>query len=253
MGEELDRTNRALRASVAAAETANRAKNEFLAVMSHELRTPLNAISGYAELLRLEVRGPVTDAQHRDLERIQRAQKHLLGLINDMFNFAKLEAGKVHVELAPASISDIVHAVEIMTAPQLASRGISLENDCVETSLCVTADEEKVRQILLNLLSNAVKFTEPGGRIAVRCSGDQRVVIVCVEDTGRGIPSGKLDSIFEPFVQVNRNVSGSEEGVGLGLAISRDLARLMNGDLTVESTVGEGSVFALQLPRALPT
>jgi len=232
------------------AETANLSKTQFLASMSHELRTPLNAIGGYAQLLLLGVRGPVTPMQATDLERIARSQRHLLGVINDILNFARLEAGFVEYELRPVDVGELLADAEPLVAPQLAARSLAYECDPGPRGLCVRADAEKLRQVVLNLLSNAVKFTAPGGRIAVAAAAIDDRVAIRVHDTGIGIAPEKLETIFEPFVQVHRTHATPMEGTGLGLAISRDLARGMGGDLTVESALGIGSTFTLTLARA---
>jgi PAS domain S-box-containing protein len=239
------------------AEAANRTKSEFLAVMSHELRTPLNAIAGYVQLIDMEVHGPVTDEQREALSRIQRSGKHLLSLINDVLNFAKLEAGRVEYEPRDLALIDAVAAVSPMIDSQLRARKLAYEVH-VDPRAVVYADWEKLQQVLLNLLSNAVKFTAPGGRITVdtpasdQLAGETQAdrVLLRVSDTGIGIPRDKLGLIFDPFVQVHRKLTNTIEGSGLGLAISRDLARGMGGDLEVSSIEGEGSAFTLVLPRA---
>ncbi|MGI9090138.1 MAG: ATP-binding protein, partial [Gemmatimonadaceae bacterium] len=237
-------------AALAAAENANRAKSDFLASMSHELRTPLNAIGGYVELIEMGLRGPVTPEQLSDLSRIQRSQKHLLALINDVLNFAKLDAGQVEYHTESVPLNAALRDAESMILPQLRSKGLAYSYEGCDASLMALGDRDKLQQIVLNLLSNAVKFTREGGSITVACAADGEFVKVRVHDTGIGIPAEKLDSIFEPFVQVERTLSQPATGAGLGLAISRDLALGMNGDLTAESTPA-GSTFTLTLPRAV--
>ena len=229
------------------ARAANRAKADFLAVMSHELRTPLNAIGGYAELLEMGLRGPVTADQLTDLARIKRSQRHLLSLINDILNYAKLEAGRVQYAIDRLSLAEILAGLEPLIAPQMAAKQLEFQAPDLAPGVMVHADGEKVRQILLNVLSNAVKFTPAGGRIGVDVQCTHGLVRIAVSDTGAGIPADKLDIIFEPFVQLARGLTHITEGTGLGLAISRDLARAMGGDLSAESTVGEGSTFTLTL------
>jgi PAS domain S-box-containing protein len=241
---------RAIEAAREEAEAANRAKSQFLATMSHELRTPLNAIGGYAELLEMGVRGEVTEEQREDLRRIQASQRHLLGLINEVLNYAKLEAGTVHYDLEDVPAAVAVAAAETLVAPQARARGLALRVGTCTEELTLRADPEKLRQILVNLLSNAVKFTPSGGRIDVTCAGVEGGVALRVRDTGIGIPPERLESIFDPFVQVRSDLTRPHEGTGLGLAISRSLARGMGGDLVVESAPGRGAAFELTLPAA---
>jgi signal transduction histidine kinase len=238
------------RAARAEAERANRAKSEFLAVMSHELRTPLNAIGGYAELMEMGIRGPVTPLQCEDLRRIQSSQRHLLGLINEVLNYARLETGTVHYDVAEVRLRDALASAEALVAPQAQAKDIALAVGECPPELAVRADAEKLRQILVNLLGNAVKFTDRGGRIDLACAASEDGVRVHVRDTGIGIPPDQLGRIFEPFVQVRAELTRTAEGTGLGLAISRDLARGMGGDLAAESTPGAGSTFTLTLPAA---
>ncbi|HMI57893.1 MAG TPA: ATP-binding protein, partial [Gemmatimonadaceae bacterium] len=232
------------------AEAANAAKAIFLTTMSHELRTPLNAVSGYVALLEMGVRGPVTDQQREDLRRIRRASQHLLSLINDILNYARLEAGSVELHLSEITLVDSLSEMEALIAPQLRAKGVAYEYRPCARNVRVHADREKLDQILLNLVGNAVKFTDRDGRITLSCEVDGDNARVIVEDTGRGIPRGKLETIFDPFVQVDRHLTPERhQGVGLGLAISRDLARAMQGDISVQSDAGQGATFVLTLPR----
>jgi signal transduction histidine kinase len=196
------------------------------------------------------LRGPITQEQREDLERIDRSQRHLLSLINDVLNFAKIEAGHVAVASSPMALVHVVESLREFVEPQLREKGLQFRMDETLPEGKACGDPDKVRQILINLLSNAIKFTAAGGHISLECEEDDKTIYIGVEDDGAGIPTDKLDAIFEPFVQVNRDYSSTHEGTGLGLSISRDLARRMGGDLTVMSEMGKGSRFTLALPRA---
>ncbi|CAN5619042.1 hypothetical protein BH23GEM9_BH23GEM9_33940 [soil metagenome] len=233
----------------AAAEQANQAKSLFLATMSHELRTPLNAIGGYVELMQIGVAGPVTERQQEYLHRVQRAQQHLLALINDVLNYARLDAGSVVYSLSEVAAANMVADSLTLIEVQASKKSISIDN-AGGPDVAVLADPEKLRQILLNLLSNAVKFTDAGGRATTSWTVRGDHVEVRVEDNGIGIPAERLEHIFEPFVQVDPDLTRMRQGAGLGLAISRDLARGMGGDLSAVSRPGSGSVFILTLPLA---
>ena len=259
--EELERRNEALRVIAREAEEArrsadeaNRTKAEFLAVMSHELRTPLNAIGGYSQLLSLGIRGPVTETQREDLERIQRSQRHLLRLIEDVLSFSRIDAGRVEFHLEPVALGGVLADAAAMIEPQSVEAGVACTVDrcACGAGLLAYADREKVQQVVLNLLSNAVKYTPEGGRVTTSCGVVADRAWVRVADTGIGIPREKHAEVFEPFVQLDRSLTRRFGGTGLGLAISRDLARGMGGELTLLSDVGVGSAFTLWLPLARP-
>jgi PAS domain S-box-containing protein len=227
---------------------ANRAKSEFLASMSHELRTPLNAIGGYVDLLALGIHGPLTDAQAGALARVAANQRHLLTLINDILSFARLEAGQMEFELATLPALPLLSSVEALVLPQAEAKGVAYTLERCDPGLTFRGDAERVRQILLNLVGNAIKFTHEGGWVILSCAAAGEHVDIRVRDNGVGIAKDEQERIFDPFQQVGRRLNRPQDGVGLGLAISRDLARAMRGDLTVESTPDRGSTFTLRLP-----
>ena len=242
-------TRRAVEEAKKEADAANRAKTDFLAVMSHELRTPLNAIDGYAELLEMGVHGPLTDQQRQDLTRIRKSQRHLLTLINGVLNFTRVESGNAHYDIGPVRLADVLVSCDALMRPQMEHRGLQFTVDLCSGELAVTADAEKLQQILLNLLTNASKFTPSGGQVRMWCDTLPEHVQITVADTGRGIAPEQIERIFEAFVQVDSRLTRTEEGVGLGLAISRDLARGMSGEISLVSEVGKGSAFTVTVPR----
>ncbi len=241
-----------------AAIYADMSKTAFLAAMSHELRTPLNAIAGYVELLAMGLRGPITDEQADDLKRIKASQSHLLRLITDVLDYARLGAGETQLAIGDVDLDAVLRETEGMVMPQIQSKGLQYAYEPFAGAVVVRGDVQRLRQIVLNLLTNAIKFTEPGGSIRMSCAVSRDVTVpddgffarVCVCDTGRGIPRDGLDSIWQPFVQLGRKLSHPGEGVGLGLAISRDLARRLDGELAVTSELGVGSTFTLTVPLA---
>ena len=257
---ELAATAESARAAQVAAEAANRAKSAFLATMSHELRTPLNAILGYASLLLDGLAGPLQASQRDFVERTRSSGRHLLGLIEEVLDIAKVEAGQMRVEVGPVSSARVVNAAVTLVRPLAANGGVDIDaTGCTDTLGELAGDERRVRQILLNLLANAVKFTRSGGRITLRCDrvegkspfAPARLgswVRIGVSDTGIGIEPEHLETIFEPFVQLDASHTRARGGSGLGLAISRRFARLMGGDIAVTSRVGHGTTFTLWLP-----
>ncbi len=248
---ELEAAREVAEAARLDAELANRAKSSFLATMSHELRTPLNAVAGYADLLLLGVRGDLQPGQREDVERIRRSGQYLLGLINDVLNFAKLDAGQVEYRMERVQIAPLLRGLEELIRPQVDAKGVRYAHGSCSDEYAVMADAEKLRQIVLNLLANAVKFTDAGGEVALTCQDGGSEVKISVRDTGRGIAASQLSRVFDPFVQVDRHLTPtSQQGVGLGLAISRDLAAGMGGRLEASSDEGAGSEFVLVLPRA---
>ena len=256
MATEVEAANRKLHDAADAAakaqliaEDANAAKANFLAAMSHELRTPLNAIAGYVQLLEMGLRGPLTSEQETDLNRIKRSQEYLLGLIEQVLVFTQLEGHTIEIHLEDVRLDDVLRDAETMVKPQISAKGIHFSYLSADPGLVVRADREKMQQIILNLITNGAKYTEPGGRVVVSSESRNGTASIKVADTGRGIPENMLTHIFEPFVQLDRRLNQPREGVGLGLTISRDLARAMGGDLTVDSTPGVGSTFTLVLPR----
>ena len=250
-GEQLREQADRLEQMADAADDANRAKSSFLAMMSHELRTPLNAITGYLQILDLGIAGPITDAQREIIDRLDRSGRHLLNLINDVLDLSRIEAGRVDYQLSDADLADIVGSVTPMVEPQMASKNISFDVR-VDPGFIIRADVDKVSQIILNLLGNAVKFTPDNGSVEMWADTEGRAVRLFVKDSGIGIPLEQQDKVFQAFVQVDARRTRTAQGSGLGLTISRDLARGMSGDLTLRSEVGKGSTFMLSLPAASP-
>ncbi len=234
---------------LAAAEAASRTKSDFLATLSHELRTPLNAIGGYAELLEMGVAGPISAQQREYLARISSSQQHLLRIISDLLDYSRFEAGQMTYEVREVPLHPVTERALAVVIPQAAKKGLELAHGPCATGVVALADEPRVEQILLNLLSNAVKFTPRGGKVTIRCSSSGDRVAIEVGDTGPGIAGEQMSVIFEPFVQLGRDRANMVEGTGLGLPISRVLARGMGGEILVASTPGRGSLFTLVLRK----
>ncbi|MDB4908561.1 MAG: ATP-binding region ATPase domain protein [Gemmatimonadetes bacterium] len=232
------------------AEAASEAKSAFLGMMSHELRTPLQAIGGFVDLIDLGIHGPVSAQQRTDLARIRASQRYLVKLVNDLLSLTKLGVGQQVYDITDVDAGVLATESVALTSLLISAKMLTWAMVGCETPVLARADAGKVSQILVNLLTNAIKCTPEGGHLSVECATDADVVRLSVVDNGIGIPADQLETIFEAFTQVNRYASGAEGGIGLGLSISRSLARGMNGELLVESMPGEGSRFTLVLPRA---
>jgi signal transduction histidine kinase/ActR/RegA family two-component response regulator len=236
----------ALIAATAAAEKANRAKTDFLASMSHELRTPLNAILGFAQLVDSGT-PPPTASQKRNLEQILKAGWYLLELINEVLDLALIESGKATVSREPVSLVEVMLECRAMIEPQAQKRGIRMSFPLFEIPQFITADRTRVKQVLINLLFNAIKYNKPGGAVAVECRPAPPASIrISVRDTGAGLSPEQLAQLFEPFNRLGKE-SGAEEGTGIGLVVTKRLVELMGGVIGVDSVVGEGSVFWIEM------
>ena len=235
------------------AEQANDAKAKFLSMMSHDVRTPLTAIYGHAELLSSGFYGALTDTQRDSAEAIKEASRDVGRLVDDILSFAQLDSGRVEVRAKAVTVPAAIARAEALIRLRMSQAELAFDSTC-DDSAVAHADPDRLQQILINLLTNATKFTPPGGRISVSCERTPDRVLVRVRDTGIGIARDQLERIFDPFVQLGplpRDVVN--RGVGLGLAISRDLARAMGGELTAESAPGEGATFTLELPAKEPS
>jgi signal transduction histidine kinase len=235
---------------VDAAASAAEAKAQFLTMMSHELRTPLNAIAGYAQLLDMGFRGPLNESQRDAIARILRGQEHLLELVDDVLTFSRLTSGRLTLEASAVPAASLLEDASEPYIPQFSANGITFQLIQCPPRTMVHADAEHALQVLRHLVANALKFTRRGGTVTLACETGPGVVRFVVTDTGRGIPSSQRESIFQPFVQVEKGLTRSVDGSGLGLAVGRELAQRMGGTLTVASEVGVGSRFVFTLPSA---
>jgi PAS domain S-box-containing protein len=247
---ERKRTEFKLLQTKEAAEASSRAKSEFLATMSHELRTPLNAIMGLSQLLQQKIVGRLNDQQEEYVNYIYSSGEQLLALINDILDLSKVEVGKEELILLPLQVQDICNSVISMVCDRALEKKLQLTIKIYPADVCI-ADEGKIKQMLLNLLTNAIKFT-PAGKVSLTVKKVPQGMMFTVSDTGIGIDSSQFQFLFEPFKQLDSRLNREYEGTGLGLALTRKLARMHGGDVTVESTLGEGSRFMLFLPDPIP-
>jgi signal transduction histidine kinase len=229
---------------------ANKAKSEFLALMSHELRTPLNAITGYCQLLGSGVYGPLNKREHDAVERIDRNQKELLGLIDEVLTFVTLENDQLRVRPEDVRVVDAFDAVEPLVRPELQRRHFVFKRDLARIRLTVHADRKGLQKILVSLLSNASKYSREGGVITIGAERVDGRVRIWVRDSGEGIPRDAITKVFDPFFQAEHGTTRRYSGVGLGLTIARELAQKMEGDVTIASTVGAGTTVSVLLPAA---
>ena len=243
---ERTRVESELKEAIALAEKANRAKSDFLSSMSHELRTPLNAILGFAQLM--EAGSPPPRAAHRQsIEQILKAGWYLLELINEILDLALIESGKIPLSLGPVSLTEVVRECQVMIRPEADKRSIALVFPRADALYSVNADATRVKQVFINLLSNAINYNRPGGTVEVTYSASTPGRIrICVRDTGEGLTPENMAQLFQPFNRLGKE-SSAEEGTGIGLIVSKQLAESMGGTLGAESTVGEGSVFWIEL------
>ncbi len=229
---------------------AGRAKSNFMAVMSHELRTPMNAIIGYSELLGDELTGPLLPRQKEQVERIQASSRHLLQLINEVLAFVRIDAGREEVEIGTVDLYQLVRDTAAVALPLAELKHLAFRVDVPRGSTLVHTDAPKVRQILLNLLSNAVKFTE-SGEVTLRARVEGGLIQLEVRDTGIGIPADQMQNIFDPFWQAEQSTNRRAEGTGLGLSVMRQLVRVLQGEVLLDSLEGQGTSFIVRLP-AIP-
>jgi signal transduction histidine kinase len=263
MAHRISEAHERLTMARAEAESANAAKSRFLGTMSHEIRTPLNAIVGYTEFLLVGIGGQISPQQRAYVERVQTSARHLLALVSDLLDLSSIEAGRLRIECHPAPLRDPVHDAVAVLESQAYHRDVTITAQC-DSALWYRGDPARLRQILINLLSNAVKFSNKGGEVSVVCDAtetpdpavahyeESRWTTVTVRDAGIGIASDKVEAIWDPFVQGDDSRTRTHGGSGLGLTISRRLARLMQGEITVTSEPGRGAAFTVWLPSSTP-
>ena len=252
-GKRLDQVlqdkNAELQGAMAAAERANRAKSDFLSSMSHELRTPLSAILGFAQLMQTGA-PPPTPSQQRSIDQILKGGWYLLDLINEILDLALIESGKLSLSLEPISLAEIIQECRAMIEPMASKRSISINFPLFGAPCFVSADRTRAKQVLINLLSNAIKYNRAGGTVIVACvAAAQRRIRICVQDTGEGLTAEMRAQLFQPFNRLGRETN-VEEGTGIGLVMTKRLVELMGGVIGVDSTVGTGSVFWIELNLA---
>jgi len=238
-------------AARAEAERANNSKTDFLAVMSHELRTPLTAIMGYEELLSDGITGPVTELQRQQLGRINASAHHLLGLIDEILTFARVDIGRERVRWESMSVNHTLSDAAALVEPMANAKNLKLVVKLMSEDQSIQTDGTKLRQMLVNLLSNGIKFTEMG-EVHLGCAVVDGVLEVSIADTGVGIAAENIEYVFEPFWQAEQTATRKTGGTGLGLSVTRKLARLLGGDVTVASRMGAGATFLLTLPMKAP-
>jgi signal transduction histidine kinase len=242
----------ALKAATLEAEAASKAKSNFLAKMSHELRTPMNAITGFMDLMQKEIFGPLGDARYKEyVGHIHESSDHLLDIINDILDFAKIESGKVELYESKVDVKRLIDKVANLVSPLASKGGVSINFDIAPDLPAIKADETKLKQILLNLMSNAIKFTPEGGSVKfVARNLESGEVHLSVVDTGIGIAKKDLPNVFDAFVQVEDSLDRTYEGTGLGIPIAVALAELHDGSLSIESALGRGTTVNVRLPRS---
>ncbi len=227
---------------------ATRAKSDFLASMSHELRTPLNSVIGFAGVLKAGLAGPLNEEQQRQIKMIGASGERLLGLVNQVLDLSRMEAGEFEPEYGEVDVADVSRHSLSVVSPIALAKGLDLRSDIPDEPLMIVSDRTRIDQVLLNLLGNAIKFTDEGW-VLLRSRSDDFNIVLEVEDTGLGIPDDQLPFVFDRFYQIAPEQGGKHEGTGLGLSVTRQLVESLGGRVDVESRIGKGTVFRVTLPR----